>query len=118
MPEGHVRSFHTFDTHNTDATLALVRCIDDIPEGELVLVAAKDDAKARLTEGCRQALARLGARLADRISYRGGYCLIGIKGQPAMAEATNPHSKVTEYGRGAVVTKVTATFGIPIITPV
>jgi len=81
-----VRFSSVFDTH-AEGSEGLVALLDGLDLGTPVMIAAKDDAKANLTEGAKLAIESLGATKIRDLKYRGSYALVGIKGgSSALAE--------------------------------
>eukprot|EP00931_Biecheleriopsis_adriatica_P031342 TRINITY_DN18394_c0_g1_i1.p1 TRINITY_DN18394_c0_g1~~TRINITY_DN18394_c0_g1_i1.p1 ORF type:complete len:1877 (+),score=386.70 TRINITY_DN18394_c0_g1_i1:87-5717(+) len=84
---GAIAEKHVYDTgYEASGAAPFATLISGLPAGTLVLVAAMDDASDNLTEDAKVALESLGATKARRISYRGSYALVGVKGGAALAE--------------------------------
>merc|ERR550532_3762829 len=75
----------TFDTHG-DGAGSLAAFLDGLEDGTIILLAAKDDASAKLTAEAEAAIARCGGARARDVNYRDAYALIGVKNGVALAE--------------------------------
>lgn len=64
----------------------LVRDLEALPEGHVVLAALKDSGMEKLTMDAEDALEEVGASIDGRLGFRESYALIGIKGGKALAE--------------------------------
>ncbi|CAE8643523.1 unnamed protein product, partial [Polarella glacialis] len=88
--DGSVLSTHTFDTGyqglGSEPFAALLR---EMADGDVVLVAAKDDAYSNLTAAAKDALVGCGAIQVGNVSYRGSYALIGVRSGAALAEGAS-----------------------------
>ena len=70
----------TFDTHGSaDAATSMRDYIAQIPNGRIVLVAARDEASNKAGTAAYEALGQLGAKVTSLV-HREGYALIGRKG--------------------------------------
>mmetsp|Transcript_81365 Transcript_81365/g.143597 ORF Transcript_81365/g.143597 Transcript_81365/m.143597 type:complete len:1943 (-) Transcript_81365:182-6010(-) len=90
---GEFQSFQVFDTHAAGND-ALINFFGDLAPGEIVMVAAEDDAESNISTAAISAIQSVGANLIDDMTYRGAYALIGIKNGIALDEQTFPDSSV------------------------
>eukprot|EP00439_Symbiodinium_sp_Y106_P054631 s1250_g7.t1 len=96
LQDGQVET-HVFDTGFEGlGSEGLVRFLQVLPYGTLVMVAAMDDATDNLTAEAKAAIEGLGASEIRSLSYRGSYALIGVQGGLALAE------RVASSGSGSV----------------
>lgn len=96
LQDGQLQT-HVFDTGFEGlGSEPLVRFLQGLPYGTLVMVAAMDDATDNLTAGAKAAIEGLGASEIRSLSYRGSYALIGVQGGLALAE------RVAASGSGSV----------------
>ncbi len=78
---GVVEQAAAFDTHlDEGASPALVAFLSTVPRGQIVAVAAADEASRLLSEEAVAALQRLGATGDLREKFRWGHAIIGIQG--------------------------------------
>lgn len=76
---GLVQASYVFDTWaNSQGLVALIK---HIPNGQLLMLAAQDDAFHNLTSNAIAAVESLGARQIRNISYRASYALVVAKGK-------------------------------------
>lgn len=90
---GEVTDVRGFDTWaNPFEADALADFIEGLPEGTIVLVAARDDASRSLTDRAVRALAGIGSAIDLRQTPGYGHALIGVKGAApgTAAEMTGP----------------------------
>ena len=79
---GKFESAAAFDTCGDDkASNNMVRYIDNIKDGKIVLVAIQDDGFNRLTDEGKTALESLGAINPGAIEFRGSFAFVGVKGK-------------------------------------
>jgi hypothetical protein len=112
---GVVEQTATFDTHlDEDASRALASYLADVPPGDIVAVAAADEASRLLGQEAVDALHGIGATGDLRDRFRWGHAIIGVQGaSPGTAmEAIDwmrPVSLVA--GEGATEPHLSAAFG-------
>lgn len=80
---GHVQARANFDTFlNAVESARMARFFENIAEGDLVVVAASDEASNALTSLGVDALRSIGARQDLRGKFRWSHAIIGVKGAP------------------------------------
>lgn len=85
-----VESAGTYDVWgNTDnENKRFASDIDRLPKGHIVMVALKDSGMEKLDMRAMEALEDIGSTLEDRLGFREGYALVGVKFDKRLAEAT------------------------------
>lgn len=80
---GKVQARANFDTYLSGReSNRLAEFLDRVAEGDLVAVAASDEASAHLTQVAVDALRTIGARTDLRDKFRWSHAIIGVKGAP------------------------------------
>lgn len=80
---GKVQARANFDTFlSARESNRMVEFLEQVAEGDLVAVAASDDASAHLTQEGFDALRTIGARTNLRDKFRWSHAIIGVKGAP------------------------------------
>lgn len=100
---GAVLTAASFDTHaDQSASAALASFVDAIPAGNIVAVAAADEASAQLGEDAVTALRTLGIGTDLRGCFRCGHAAVGVKGAQAGSAVESAGYGVREavVGRG------------------
>lgn len=87
-PDMTVKHRETFDTF-TDSS-ALVAYLSSTAEGNIILVAAVDEASAGFSQEAANLLRDCGATFPQPLAFRSSYALIGIKGGQALSEVVMP----------------------------
>ncbi|HUW10268.1 MAG TPA: interleukin-like EMT inducer domain-containing protein, partial [Anaerolineae bacterium] len=83
-PRGELLWSNAFDTHlDRGASHAMAEAIDALDTGDLVAVAAADEASSNLTEEAVLALRGIGATTDLRGKFRWGHAVVGVKGAMA-----------------------------------
>jgi hypothetical protein len=78
---GAVEASVSFNTFASEAEAErMARFIDEIPNGRIVAVAARDEVSRYLTQGAVDALGTIGAKQDLRGKWRWSHALIGVKG--------------------------------------
>jgi hypothetical protein len=112
---GAVRDAAAFDTHlDAAASQALAEYIGRVPVGQIVAVAAADEASRLLGQEAVDALRSIGATGDLRGKFRWGHAIIGVRGAPmgSALEATAWLRPVTlSVGEGATEPHLAAAFG-------
>ena len=99
-PSGATRDREAFDTFGDPAaSAALVKWVDALPAGTIVLGAVRDEASGRLDAEAVTALGTLGVRGDLRGHFRESHAFIGVKGAP-------PGSAAEALGRRLVEIRV------------
>ena len=88
------RGFDTTPAGSEAEAAALVRFVEQVPAGQIVVVAMQGDGAAHLTEKAVNAFRKIGGQADPRGSAGGSHAIIGVKGAaPGTAlEAAGPGS--------------------------
>jgi len=79
---GKFESSAVFDTFATsNASSDMVKFINNIKDGRIVLVAVQDEGSKNLTDEGKTALESLGAINPGAMEYRGSFAFVGVKGK-------------------------------------
>lgn len=111
---GKVQARANFDTfgYGTEAT-RLAEFINDVAEGDIVAVAASDEASMNLTQGAVDALKSIGARVDLRGKFRWSHAIIGVKDAPAgSASERASETDVSQVWLNAELTEPNVAAGI------
>ncbi|MBE9125085.1 hypothetical protein IQ258_02660 [Coleofasciculus sp. LEGE 07081] len=65
---------------NPTAADAFAQLIEDLPEGQIVAIAVKDDGFYNLSERAKQACEAIGSRLIHHLQFRNSWAIVGYKG--------------------------------------
>ncbi len=95
---GKIQARETFDTHLTAReSTRLVGFLQEIPEGDLVAIAASDEASLHLTTQAVEALRTIGADEDLRGKFRWSHAIIGVKGAlPGSASESASETNVSQ----------------------
>lgn len=94
-------SFDTFASEQASAQMASF--ISQVPEGELVAVAVRDEASQHLTPAAVEALKSLGAKQDLIGKFRWSHALLVTKGNPAGAREAASETTVSQVFNAALV---------------
>jgi len=89
----HIEST-VFDTwESTDAADSLIRYLDGVPTGEILIFAIKDEASDQLTVKARSVLAALGSDHIGELGYWDSWGMICVTGQGKILEDYHPSTE-------------------------
>ncbi|KAL4657328.1 protein FAM3B isoform X1 [Arapaima gigas] len=77
---GKPTGFRSFEMWRGDNSEAMVKFIQGIPNGFLVLMATYDEGSNRLKPEAKMEVKKLGSSLIERIAFRSSWVFIGSKG--------------------------------------
>lgn len=89
--QGQFVESSAFDTFaSAEAADGLVRYIATLSEGEIVILAVKDEASNKLHAQARAALEQLGSKTIGQLSNKDSWTMIAVVGREALAEEYRP----------------------------
>jgi len=92
--EGNFVESTAFDTSwDDDAAVSLVRYLNKVPSGEILIIAVKDEASARLKPQARTALETLGSEHIGHLREWDSWGMISIVGQGKLVEDYRPSTE-------------------------
>ena len=88
--------YATFDLYAKDST-ELKAFLDQMVNGEVIIIASYDDAAFRLDSEARATLSSFGSSIASSIAFRDAWVFLGAKGVPGFTAKEN-HLKNDKVG--------------------
>jgi len=93
-PQGNLVESTVYDTYeDADASNSLIRYLDGVPTGEILIIAIRDEASDRLTAKVRAALEALGSEYVGRLGYWGSWGMICVVGHGKLVEDYRPSAQ-------------------------
>ncbi len=93
---------HTFDTHHsTSASQDLVTFLSALPEGQIVVATAFDEASQHLSENAKISLEGIGSAMIRNVGFRDAWAIIGRKGaaKGSVPETYDANTASIGYGK-------------------